>query len=466
MGDQWEKIDPDDSISETPSAETGGPPEWTGIRLRQFSRWLKRWATYVQARADLAFGQIQAGNESDFQPAAKGESPPPTRPPSGAGTPAHWHTSSTQGPPAHWLALFKDQQPGGDCTSALEGEGSQAFEGDLPQDATETPDKWILRFQAELGNFLVLPDLESYSLESLNPTQRSTGSLNVDSQGIEGSSEVAAGNLHPVEPGPARWEPVTPLEYKPSIHWEGKETERTISAQQPYYSSAEAQSTSAGFREFEAHLIPNTPDSSVEDQSETVSPIGEPDQTTTRQPQVSQALSSTPSAPEPGLTEERVTRFQLRSTFSKGSPVNHPAPDSTSIFQAPSENMQSMYRITKMHLKGTPPTSPREAPHPAPDGTPGQSSTPRKVEPEPPPDAPSQPDGIYPPPGVDKSRTKEPAWPEPPRYTKPAPIRWPTTSTHSPWPELPEPSPMRNIDTRPCQDPARRRRIDREQGGR
>jgi hypothetical protein len=59
----------------------------------------------------------------------------------------------------------------------------------------------------------------------------------------------------------------------------------------------------------------------------------------------------------------------------------------------------------------------------------------------------------------------EPVWPPRLEQTGPLPTRWPAADNEDHWPALPEPQPWRDPGPRPYQNQARRRRIDREQGG-
>lgn len=572
--------------------ETPAPDPAAAV-LREFSRWLERWAVYARAQAGLAIGPEQAGQGNpapDLPPA--GSSSPDTYPARGE-APEHWQAAASQGPPAHWLALFAGQaqeKPASDLPvdEAHASEARAGSEGSppIPQES-ESPEALIRRFRSELADFVhplaadsallqsdPAPDLLPARTSSAETEARAQEELTAETQPVDPSLPPHAlpqltGEGRPAAAG-MQTEPASAVEAGAAIHRVPKPSREASTSTKQFSESPGApgrhgpQARSEGdVLRAEAMDAPNSLASAgAEVQAPESLPASEPpqsgqppvlsrlaareaDRNGSLLPQFEPEVPFVPPAPEkpegslaipPGMPSPPAdphnvpppthrTRFHLRlspeptSTGSfpaipqpAASPAAPPVPDSPEVSLEPAwsqpartdrkEKLPSpgKLRIPRLRLGGSrpAPAAPRASesirpvkpgdasllarPLPRTDiptleesGRPGpESGPPRKPSTAPAtalqasffPDPehtlhPSEPLA----PANALSARPEPAWPERPKQARPTAVQWPPSDNQTHWPALPEAAPVRLPGPRPYQDPARRRRIDREQGG-
>jgi hypothetical protein len=547
MSDLHRQLDSDDQdlpVSETPQAGAPGDPgrqlsarAATAV-LGEFSRWLERWAAYVQAWTGLAEGH--AASESGESPAAAAERP------ATQGPPAHWAAAATQGPPAHWLALFEGQTEEPSAASEPDGEleameGSQTSREVEPPAASalpgsKSPAELIRRFQAELGEFLAapLPGLEQAEGESQGspldetiPGESAAGEAYAAPGVQDGPHHAPASELadqvgenydsrHSLEPGAAvdhgreLFEQAGPARKTPSLAQREKATESGNSDPEPVrvgtspggWTAPPGESPASGpvaetaaaqnpARVTRIRLRRQPSLGAVQNQAATSPPAGLPASPAAALQRPGRdepaARSSAPaSADKPPLTASpSAAHLRLRGPRSSG--YSDDASQSSPSFSGPDAPVEVWMQAADPPMFESQPAQAFQESSalqtlpvleaPAEPQTPSELHTALATQAKPELQVPSALDagrsGQSPAPPAEREDASppapalppEPAWLSRPQPAEPQPARWPAAGNSAHWPALPEPLLQLDPGPRPYQDAARRRRIDREQGG-
>jgi hypothetical protein len=396
-------------VAKTPAAEpfqVPAPPSVVAGLLDEFGRWLERWAVYARAHAALLAGETEEPVRATSELAPAGSAIP------GQGPPAHWQAVVTQGPPAHWLALF-DKQPAE--TLQQPAEQPDASPGSLTQAPAGLTDEFIHQFQAELADFLSPRPPQPAASESPTAPPPKAGS---------DAPTISTGKPAAIAAPPAAQAPA-PVEQAPSP---------------PASEPTPVRVTRVRMR-LPTPPPPSTDLPSPASPSESLASLPLESRLTTPPP--SQAAPARLADVEPLAAQPRVTRLRLNSS-QPASPV------------------------VPRQLTSPTGSPPPESPQPEPPTSPAPDIELVKDHPLPAPEAEAAPAPLVPrqEAPVPQDTPPPPSWTAPPPPAEALPILWPRATNQAHWPALPDPLPPYIPAPSPFQSPARRSRLDREQGGR